>query len=160
MGEKSLFLTEEEYKEEIHDLFAVFDFDTPERMAAGEEVPLDQQCIDVNIVKMLFAALNKPLSAAALKMIDSDIQKRELPGCSYPLFEKNYLQAFPYKTDRLLEESFRVFSGDKDEMTLEDMRRVVKQIHSDFPDQDLAIIARVFGTGGKISLNRIRQEFC
>lgn len=156
---QEVFLSEDEYKGDIYDLFCQFDFDTPEKMEAGEDVPREKQCIDMNVMKMLFNALGKPLSDQTVRQMDMESQKRGIVGVNYPMFEKYYLQVFPYNSSALLQEAISVFAQDRGVITLADLKRVVKQIHSTFSDTDLEIIMRVFGTKGEISIARIREEF-
>ena len=48
---KQVFITEEEYKLEIHDLYKYFAFEYS-----------SQEVVDIAVLKMLFAAMGKPLS--------------------------------------------------------------------------------------------------
>lgn len=158
---KSAFMTEEEYKADIYELFSQFDFDTAEKVAAGEEVPVERQTIDFTIFQMIFKALGKPIDKAILNKIEKELNLEQLNGVSYPIFERRYLIAFPYDSSALLDETLSVFDRNKTGyLTIDDMKRVVNDMNGSFSDADLESLIATYGKDGKISIAAVRNLFC
>ena len=158
--ENVLHLTEDEYRNDIYDLFCQFDFDTAGRVEAGEDVPLERQCMDVNVMQMLFDCLGKPLLIRDMKSLENECQRLGLHGVNYPMFERIYLQRFPYDPGALLAESFNVLDQNAAGfVTLNDLKRVAEEFHSTFTEGDLAAIINVLGTDGKISREDVEKGF-
>lgn len=154
------FLSEEDYKTDIYDLFSRFDFETDDKLRAGEDPPdIEQQCIDTNVCKMVFQALGKPLSDQTIRAMDLESQKLGIVGVSYPMFERQYLKAFPYNRTALLDEAISYMSQGRDVITMEDLKRVVKKIHSTFTDAQLESIMRVLGKKGEMTVSQVKETF-
>lgn len=161
MTERSLFMTEEEYKAEIYELFTQFDYDTPEKVAAGEEVPIDRQTIDFALFKMIFKALDKPIDGGRLKIIEKKCSDAQLNGVNYPMFENIYLSAFPYETNGALDEALDVLDTQRTGyITIDDMKRVLSDMKGSFTDEDLADLVKTYGKDGRISIAAVRDIFC
>lgn len=161
MTSNGIFLSEEEYKADIYELFKQFDFDTQVKLAAGEEVPLEDQLLDISTLKLIFKALQKPLQQVTVNKIEKECAKNNQSGVSYAEFERLYLTYFPYKNESLLDEAFSMFDKKgTGVITIDDMKRVVKEINSSFTDDDLAFIMKTLGKDGNISIDAVRRLFC
>ena len=149
---QQVFITEEEYKADIYDLFKHFAFKSS-----------SQELLDITVLKMLFAALGKPLSPEQAKTFWVKTIKNGLSGITYPEFESFYLSIFPYDSSALLKEAFDVFDHTHSgKISFSDMKAVVSTIHGSFTDDDLNQFIEVFDKSDDktISFEEVQKSFC
>ena len=145
---KTLFLTLEEYKEDINNLFLKFTFGDPD-------------FIDLNVMEQIFIALEKPLSQITLKKLQDEMKKDNLNGIPYQRFEALYLQSFPYNSSNLLNEAFDIFDqSHKGKITLEDMKAIAKKLSLKFTDDELQDMIHTFdNTDTAITYEIIKNSY-
>jgi Ca2+-binding EF-hand superfamily protein len=150
----SPFLSQEEYEDDIYELFSHFNFETPEQRSAER----DRHLIDVEVMEFLFEALGKPMSAVDKNKIDKLLTESDppLPSPSFAIFRDMYLRRFPYDEKRLLNEALDFFDTEKTgAIGLEDLERVVQNGGMTFTRADLSDLVATFGDRGKISRAKI-----
>jgi Ca2+-binding EF-hand superfamily protein len=148
------FLTEDEYKEDIHEFFCHFDFESPRDESGVILVPPEEQCIDPFIFEQIFEALGKKVSGGMMAKITKQIQAQDLKGVNYPIFEQHYLNCFPYCPESLINEAFAAVDVRKSgSVTAEDMKAAVP----DSPDSLIDNILRINGRNGVITLADIKS---
>ena len=131
MSHKYLFVTEDEYRAEINNIFNKFTINKDENTK--------ENFLDVAVMEQIFIALGKPLSTKILNDLKIEVIKDNLLGISYKRFEEIYIKHFPYNSSQLLKEAFEIFDvNHTGRITFDDMKKVVNALSLQFTDQVLS----------------------
>jgi hypothetical protein len=143
------FLTEEEYKADIYELFCPFDFDTPKDAHGRPADPDAEQLLDLHILELIFKALQRPLNAAESRRVTKKMDENNLVGIPYPDFEAIYLGRFPYDA----------FGPDAFGIGIPHVERALRDANAAFSDAQLAGVAATCGDRGKLTLATLEALF-
>lgn len=153
MSKKSIFLTEDEYKEDIRNIFHKFTINRDEQTK--------EAFLDLSVMEQMFIALERPLSQKTLMNLEREIIKDNLLGIPYNRFEEIYLQQIPYDSGKLLEEAFHIFDeNDSGQISIDEVKKVVDSLSLKFTDQEIKDIFLLFDPKGEeLLLDKIRDLY-
>lgn len=150
---KTVFLREEEYREDIRNIFYKF--------AMNKNEQTKEAFLDVNVAQQIFIALERPLSQKALLDLEREVIRKNLLGIPYERFEEIYLQQLPYNSNQLLQEAFEIFDENRSgQITFDEVKKVVESLSLKFTDQEIHDIFLLFDPKGEVlELDKIRTIY-
>jgi Ca2+-binding EF-hand superfamily protein len=153
------FLTEEEYKEDIFELFCFFDFEGVQEAGEGEGEK-NHRFMDPDVLKWVFEALGQGLGLGLFNRLEKLMDEKSFPGCPYSFFEEQFLKKFPYDSKLLLDEAIRALDPtNSGSIKLDKMQEVARSAHTTFSDGELAELVKTFGKSDQIRRDQITALF-